>query len=151
VLKLTAAPTSPPVPPPKATPSEPSLRIWGVLVLVFFVLTSAVGGSLALESSYLPITLASHIGLAVVTLAIAGYATSFVGRSYKPLPRALAGLGALAALGATIAGTVFLLGGQSNGALEAMEGLAVIGILAALLMIAFGGSNGRRAPSAPVS
>jgi len=125
-----------------------SLRALGVLVFVLFLLTSAVGGSLALESSYLPITLASHIGLALVTLGIAGYATSSVGRSYKALPRGSAGLAALSALGATIAGTVFLVDGQTNSTLYAMEGLAVLGILAAILMIAFGGKSGKRATSA---
>jgi hypothetical protein len=131
---------------PSATAAAPgpSLRYWGILVLVFFLLTSAVGGSLALESSYLAITLASHIGLALVTLGLSGYATSFIGRSYTARPRASAGLGALSALGATIAGTIFLVGGQNNAALYAMEGFAGIGILAALLMIVFGGPSGKR-------
>ena len=127
------------------------MRGWGILVFVFFLLSSAVGGSLALESSYLLVTLASHIGLALVTLGLAGYATSFVGRSYKSMPRAFAGLAALAALGATIAGTIFLVGGQSASALYAMEGLAGIGILAALLMIVFGGQSGKRVSVAPHS
>jgi hypothetical protein len=115
-------------------------------VFVMFLLTSAVGGSLALESSYLLVTLASHIGLAVVTLGVAGYATSFVGRNYRALPRATAGIAALSALGATIAGTIFLLDGQSNSALYAMEGLAVIGTLAAIVMIVVGGPSGKRTP-----
>lgn len=148
---LAAAPPSPKSSSSSTVTVWSSLRVWGVLVLLFFVLTSAVGGSLALESSYLIVTLASHIGLALVTLGISGYATSFVGRSYRAVPRASAGLSALAALGATIAGTVYLVGGQSNGALVAMEGLALLGILFALLMIAFGGSNGKRASTAPVS
>ena len=109
-----------------------------------FLLTSAVGSSLALESSYLPVTLASHIGLALVTLGIAGFSTSFVGRHYRPRPRAAAGIAALAALGATISGTVFLVGGQSNFALYAMEGFAVLGIVAAIAMIVLGGPSGRR-------
>jgi hypothetical protein len=108
-----------------------------------FLLTSAVGGSLASESSYLAVTLASHIGLALVTLGIAGYATSFVGRSYRALPRASAGVAALAALGATIAGTIFLLDGQGNPALYAMEALAVVGIVASLAMIVVGGPAGK--------
>ena len=142
-------------PPSSSTPSSAtravrgrSLRGWGILVLVFFLLSSAVGGSLALESSYLLVTLASHIGLALVTLGLAGYATSFVGRPYKPMPRGLAGLSALSALGATIAGTIFLAGGQGAAALYAMEGFAGIGILAALLMIVFGGPSGKRVPVA---
>ncbi len=123
----------------------PSLRVWGARVLVMFLLTSAVGGSLALESGYLPVTLAGHIGLALVTLGVAGYAFSSVGRHYPPLPRASAGLAAIAALGATIAGTAFLLDG-SNSALYAMEGFAVVGILAAIVMMVVGGSSGRHLP-----
>jgi len=121
-----------------------SLRFWGVLLLVMFFLTSAVGGSLALESSYLPVTLASHIGLALVTLAIGGYAASTVSRAYKPLPRASCGLAAISALIATTAGAVFLLYGQSNWALYTMEGFGGIGIVTSLLLIAFGGSSGLR-------
>jgi hypothetical protein len=128
-------------------PAARSLRLFGVVVFVMFLLTSAIGGSLALESSYLAVTLASHIGLALITLGIAGYATSVVGRSYRAPARASAGVAALAALGATIAGTVFLLDGSSNSALYAMEGLAVVGILAAIVMIVAGGSSGLRAPS----
>jgi hypothetical protein len=124
-----------------------SLRWWGVLAFVMFILTSTVGGSLALESSYLPVTLASHIGLALVTVAIAGYATSFVGRSYRPLPRAAAGLAALSALGGTVAGTIFLVRGGGTAPLEAMEGFAVLGILAALVMIVVGGESGKRVPA----
>ncbi len=123
--------------------SGPSLRTLGVLVLLLFLLTSAVGGSLALESSYLALTLASHIGLALVTLAIAGYATSRVGRHYRTLPRAFSGLAAFSALGATIAGTVFLLGGRPDAALYGMEGLAILGIVSALVMIVAGGTSGR--------
>jgi hypothetical protein len=129
----------------------PSLRVWGILVLVFFLLTSAVGGSLASESSYLLITLASHIGRALGTLGLAGYGASFIGRSYKAIPRGSAGLSALSALGATLAGTIFLVGGQSTAALYAMEGFAGIGILAALLMIVFGGQSGKRVSEAPLS
>ena len=84
-------PLAPTTPASAKSAEGPSLRYWGVLVFVMFLLTSAVGGSLALESSYLPISLASHIGLALVTLGVAGYTASFVGRTYRPLPRASAG------------------------------------------------------------
>lgn len=135
---------APLAPPPSASRS---LRYWGVLVFVLFLLTSAVGGSLALESSYLAVTLASHIGLALVTLAVAGYSTRVIGRVYGVVPRASAGAASLSAFGATIAGTVFLLGGQSNAALYAMEGFALLGLLSALLMIIVGGPSGVRAPA----
>lgn len=128
-----------------------SLRRWGALILVLFLLTSAVGGSLAMESSYLLVTLASHIGLAVVTMALAGYATGVVGRSYRPLPRALSALAALCALGATIAGTVFLVHGEQSAPLMAMEGLALAGIVLSVLLIAFGGDSGKQPSGAPTS
>jgi hypothetical protein len=137
-------------PEPKHMQSKPTtagsgLRRWGILLLVLFFLTSAVGGSLALESSYLLITLASHIGLALVTLAVAAYATSTASREYRTLPRASAGLVTLSALGGTIAGTVFLLYGQNSSALDVMEGFALVGILTAIVMIVSGGPSGRKA------
>jgi hypothetical protein len=64
---------------------------------VMFPLTSALGGSLALESSYLVPTLASHIGLALVPLVIAGYAASIGSRSYGARARVGSGIAAFAA------------------------------------------------------
>jgi hypothetical protein len=141
------ASSAPPAYPTIAAEPGHTLRSWGALVFLFFLITSAVGGSLALESSYLVVTLASHIGLALVTLALAGYGASRLGRAYQPLPRASAGLAAFCALGATIAGTLFLAFDQNHAALLAMEGFAVVGLLAAILMMAFGGPSGRRTPA----
>jgi len=124
-----------------------SLRVWGVVLLVLFVLTSTVGGSLASESQYILLVLAGHIGLALVTLGVAGYATSFVGRRYPVVPRAFAGLAALSALGGTLAGTAYLLGGGGNAALYAMEGFASVGILAAAATIVTGGDPVRSSPA----
>jgi hypothetical protein len=145
--KMSATPPGSPIPTTRNPTTNRSLRYWGVLVLVLFFLTSAVGGSLALEGSYLVVTLASHIGLALVTMGLAGYATRVVGRDYTVGARASAGVASLAALGATIAGTVFLVEGQSNSALYAMEGLALLGLLAAVLMIILGGPTGVRDPA----
>ncbi len=128
-----------------------SVRLWGVLVLVLFLLTVAVGGSLALESSYLPITLASHIGLALVTLGAAVYGAAVLARPYRTAAKASIGLAALSALGATIAGTLFLLAGQSDVALYAMEGWAALGIVGSILAILFGGESGKRSKSSPPS
>jgi hypothetical protein len=128
--------------PPTRPPSPGiSLRIWGIILLVLFLVTSTVGGSLALESSYLLTTLLSHIGLALVTLGVAGYAAAIASRPYKPVPRAFARLTALSALLATIAGTVFYLGGQGAPWLYTMEGFAGLGILASLVLIVVGGSE----------
>ena len=63
--------------------------------------------------------------------------------------RHLAGITFIAALGATISGTVFLLGGQSNGALYGMEGLGGLALLGALLMIIFGSVKVGSTPPAP--
>ncbi len=147
-----AIPPGPSVP-RSATMTSPqeSLRYWGILVLVFFVLTSLVGGSLALESSYLAVTLASHIGLGIVTLVLAGYATSAIGRRYRTAPRTGAALSAVSALFAVIAGTVYLTAGQPLGALSAMEVFAGTGIVGALLMIVFGGPSGLRSEPRPVA
>lgn len=132
--------------PPTAS-GAPSLRAWGIVVFVMFLLTSAAGGSLALESSYLPLTLASHIGLALVTLGVAGYSASVARRFYLALPRGSAGIASFAALGATVAGIVYLLLGSTPAALYAMEGFAGLGILAALVMIVVGGPSRRRTPA----
>jgi hypothetical protein len=143
---MSATPTTTSTPTPSKSTEGVSLRAWGVLLLVMFLLTSAVGGSLASESSYVLATLASHIGLALVTLGLAAYGGAVVGRPYKALPRAWMGLAALSALVATIAGTLFYLGGQTNATLYLMEGFAGLGILASLLMIVFGGESGKRVP-----
>jgi hypothetical protein len=135
---------------PRASGSGRSLRLWGVLLLLLFLLTSVVGGSLALESSFLPLTLASHVGLAVVTLGLAVYGAAVLGRPYRALSKGLVGLAGLSALVATIAGTVFLLWGQSNPALYTMEAFAGIGIAASLLLIVFGGESGKRVPATGV-
>ena len=61
--------------------------------------------SLALERSYLPIPLTSHIRLGPVTLGVAGYTPSISRRHYRELPQVLADFAALAALVSTVAGT----------------------------------------------
>jgi hypothetical protein len=145
---MAAAPSAPAPPRAMDATAGPSLRTWGLVVFVMFVLTSVAGSSLATESSYLLVTLGSHIGLALVTLALAGYSARVVGRTYRILPQAAAGLAALGGLGATIAGTAFLVGGQSSAALYAMEGFAVLGILAAIVMIVVGGPSGKNSLTA---
>ncbi len=122
-----------------------SLRAWGVLLLVMFVLTSAVGDSLALESSYLLVTLVSHIGLALVTAGLSGYVSGVVSRPYRSPGRGSARLAALCAGIATVAGAVFLFFGGSDPALYAMVGFALLGMIASVLMIVFGGPSGRAA------
>lgn len=138
-------------PPPRMRRPRRTLRAWGVLLLVMFLLTIAVGGSLAAESSYLPITLASHIGLAIATLGLAVFGSAVIAPSYSPRARAAVGAAGLGALGATLAGTIFLLDGQSNPALYAMEGFAIVGVLGSVLTIVFGASSGRANFASPTS
>ncbi len=125
-----------------------SLRALGVLILVMFALTSAVGGSLAAESSYLAVTLASHIGLALGTVGVCLYASAVASRPYRVRTRAFVRIAGLCAGGATLAGTYFLLFGPSDIALAAMSGFALLGMVASALIIVFGGASAREAPGA---
>jgi hypothetical protein len=147
VSSISANPSPTISPTPPAASAAISLRYWGVLLLMMFLLTSAVGGSLALESSYVLATLVSHIGLALVTLGLAGYGAAVLSRQYQPLPRNEARLAALSALTATIAGVAFYWGGQSNAALYFMEVFAGLGIVTSLLMVVSGGDSGKLAPA----
>lgn len=114
-----------------------------MLILIMFVLTSAVGGSLALESSYLPVTLASHIGLALLTIGLCAYGSAVVSRPYRSRTRALVRLAGVCAGLASLAGADFLLVGQNVYALAIMSGFALLGMVASALMIVFGGPSGR--------
>jgi len=130
---------------PAATPSVPSLRIRGIGVFVGFIVVSLLGNSLALESGGYGLGyLAGHIVVALLLVAFTGHSAVLASRSYRGLSQAVSTLTLVAAIGATIAGTVFLLGGQSNGALYGMEGLAVLGLLGAILMIVWGGAGSLR-------
>jgi len=144
-----ATPQAPPAAPAPA-PRGPSLRVRGVAVFVGFIVVSLLGNSLAFESGgYNVAYLAAHIGVALLLVAFSGHAAVLAARSYRGVSQAVAALTLLAAIGATIAGTVFLLGGQRNGPLYAMEGLAVLGLLGAILMIVWGGAGSLRQPAAP--
>jgi hypothetical protein len=116
---------------------------------VFFLLTSAVGASLASEGTQLAVTLASHIGLALVTLVLAGYGAGMLSSAYRTVPQVAARLAALSALVGVLAGSVFYVT-NSLAALYLMEGFGSLGILCGLLMIVFGGPSGRKAPATPV-
>lgn len=122
-----------------------SLRVLGVLILVMFVLTSVIGGALAGGSSYSTLDLGSHIVLALVTISLCSYGSAVVSRAYGTYPRLFVRLAGLSAGVATLAGAVFLLFGESDVALYAMSGFALVGMVASVLVIALGAAPGSRA------
>jgi hypothetical protein len=116
-----------------------SLRVHAVVLLVLVIIESAVGGSLALEgSTYSLGYLGGHIGLAVLLVLLSAWVLVLARRVAAPLAQIAAGITLLACIGATIAGTVFLTAGQSNGALDAMEGFAGVAVLTSLILIVVG-------------
>lgn len=124
--------------PPTMTARRVSLRLLGIPLLVLIIVESLVGSELAFESSYSTVVLALHILLALGLVGLSGRAL-YVAFGYPTsTPRLVAGLNLVASLGATAAGTVFLVGGQNPAALQAMEGFAVLIVLFALLFLTWG-------------
>lgn len=135
---------APPAPTPLPPLRAPSLRIRGVALLVGAVVEIFVGNELALAGSPYPILwLGAHVLLAFVVIAFAGHAAGVAVRAYGGVAQLIALLALLSAIGAGLAGALFLVGGESNTALEAMEGLAGLVVLLAIVLIAVGGSPRR--------
>ena len=115
-----------------------SLRIRALGMLVLLLVIATVGGSLALESSYVLAYLALHVGLAVLLVGFSAHVLIAAFRSAKTPAKAGALIAFLCALGATIAGTFFLFGGGSDLALDFMEGLTVVGVIGIILILVWG-------------
>jgi len=126
-----------------------SFRVRASVALGFFLLEGAIGGSLASEASYNVAALAAHIALALLLVGFSGYTAAIATRPYPLAARLAAALTFVAALGATLSGTAFLLGGQSNSALYAMEGFFVVGVVALVFLIVLGADPKPSTPPAP--
>jgi len=120
------------------------------VVLVLVLVEILVGNQLALAGSPYPLAyLAGHIALAVIVSGFAAHVLlRAVRRRHAPV-RAAAAITFVAAVGATLGGTWFLVGGMTNPALYAMEGLGGLALLGALLVIVWGGARPSTAPTAP--
>jgi len=95
---------------------------------------------LAGESSYSTPLLVTHIAIALVLIGLTAHALRV---AWRPLHRRWSTRGVtlltfLSVLGATIAGFLFLFGGQNNAALVSMEGLGFVAIIGAILMFVWG-------------
>jgi hypothetical protein len=113
-----------------------------VPIFVLIVIEGYLGSQLSAAGSPYPASyLYAHIGLAILLVLFTGhvFGTSF--RVPGAAARASAGITFLAAFGATIAGTVFLLGGGANSAFLAMEGLFGVALVGAILLVLFGRSR----------
>jgi len=125
-----------------------SLRIRAVGMLVLLLLVAVLGGELAGESSYTWPYLAAHIVLAVLLIGFSAHVFMAAIRGAKAPAKVGAGVAFVSAVGATISGTVFLLGGSNPIALDGMEGLAIVAVVGILLILIWGS---RVAPSDPAT
>ncbi len=116
-----------------------TLRILALPLLILVIVESAVGGSLALEgSTYSMGYLTGHVGLAALLVLLSAWALIVSLRLSSRPAQVAAGITLLACLGATIAGTLFLIGGQSVAALEGMEGSAGLALLSTIFLFVWG-------------
>jgi hypothetical protein len=115
------------------------VRLRGIGLLVLVVGELLVGNELALAGSPYPIGyLAAHIVLAILLVGLSAHATLLAFRRSGSVAKAAGLLALLGTAGAGVAGVDFLYGGQGNPALDAMEALGGLALLAAILLIAFG-------------
>ena len=144
--------TSGSTPSSSATKLSPNtqLRWRGVGLLVVLGVEGAIGGQLSLAGSpYPPVYLWTHIVLAILLIGFGAHALILARRLSRASATGSAVFTFACILGATIAGTVFLLAGQNNAAFYAMEGLFGVAIVGAILLILLG--SVRSSPSVPAS
>jgi hypothetical protein len=128
-------------PPPTRFDGLPqnALRVRAAVLLVLVILELLVGNQLALAGSPYPVPyLAGHVVLAILLVGLAAHSTILARRRAGAVAQVSGLLALLGSAGAGIAGTIFLWGGQANGALWGMEGLGVIALLGAILLLVFG-------------
>jgi hypothetical protein len=125
-----------------------SLRVRGIALLIGILAESVVGAELAMVvGPYPDWLLAAHIVISLLLVIFSGVALAIA----WPLPSSALRISAvitfISVIGATIAGSDFLWGGQSNAALMGMEGFAGLAFLGALLLIVFGGKPATLGPA----
>ena len=139
---MSAVPSTPaPVPPaPAAVGPAANLRLRGVVILVLVLVEILLGNQLAVAGSPYPIAyLVVHILVAVLVCGFAGHIVLLAWKRTQTPIRVAAAITFLSAVGATLGGTWFLVGGMSNPALYTMEALGGLAFLGAILVIVLGG------------
>ncbi|HTT16789.1 MAG TPA: hypothetical protein VMH49_05485 [Thermoplasmata archaeon] len=130
---------SPGAPGARSPRRRASLRVHGVLILVIALAEVLLGNALANDGSPYPAsTLYAHVGIAVLLVLLTIGALVVAVRGHPMRSRAIALVTFLATLGAALGGTIFLDAGGSNVALDLMEGLPVLTLLGAILLIVWG-------------
>jgi len=120
-----------------------ALQLFGIVFLALVIGEGLAGSALMSQKPFAAGTLALHIILALVMVALALWALrlAFRLRGWRPSVAALLAL--LTAVGATVAGAAFLLGGRAPGALHWMEGFTVGIIVASVLLVVWGAAEKR--------
>jgi len=143
---------------PAATASRPEgslkdrrLRLRAVPIFILLIAEILVGNELALAGSPYPVSfLAAHIVIALLLIGVTAHAFRISIQLPKASARVAAGLTFLASFGATLSGTLFLLAGGSNAALNGMEAFGLIALLGDILLLVWG-SVTVQAPTTPIS
>jgi len=140
--------TAPAATGPAGTPAGTggvSVRTLGLAVLVLVIAEIALGAVLD-SVTYTNLLVGVHVTIALLLVVVTAGATVVAFRAGAPRPRVAGAVSLVSALGATAAGTVYLLGSQSLAALDAMAGLALPLLIGGILMIVWGTAT---RPSAP--
>jgi hypothetical protein len=126
------------------------IRLGAAAILVLLLAELLLGNQLAVVGSPYPVGyLAAHVVLSILLIGLTAHVLVRSSRLPSRPAKAIAGLTFLSAVGATIGGTVFLLGGGSSIALYAMEGLGGLAVLGAILLIVLGSVEIPAKPETP--
>jgi len=134
---MPTVPTTIAGPPPPTPARDQALRLLAIGILVVLIGEVLIGNTLAGGPWTTPL-LALHIGVAFLLVILTGLALLLSFRSRGTKNKVTAAVVFLTALGATISGTIFLTAGQNVRALDAMEGLPVLTLIGAILLIVWG-------------
>ncbi len=122
-----------------------TLQLIGIVLLALVIVEGLLGSALMTQRPFAAGTLSLHILVALVTVGVTGWTFRLALRRRGWRPFAAAGLALLSALGATVAGADYLLGGKTPTALHWMEGLTGAVLVAAVLLLVWGAATMRGA------
>jgi hypothetical protein len=111
------------------------IRLLGLLLLGGVIGEGLLGSSLMAANSYPPVVLGLHIFVALLLVALTALAFAVSLRNRSLTLRITSGIGLTACAGATVAGGVFLWGGQSLLAFHFMEYLTGLIFLVSIVLL----------------
>lgn len=128
-----------------------TLRILAIPIFILLLIDSLLGNSLMYspEGQPFPLSILTiHIGVALLLVGVTGLAFVISLRLPGWRLRVAAGLSSVSTMVATLAGTVFLLGGESPTALAWMEAFAAIAFIGDILLFVWGSLASSALPQA---